>query len=958
MVSARDRGIYGCEAWEVDLGRQELRARGASVPLGGRAFEIIGALVRSAGALVTKDELMGRVWPGAIVEENTLQVHISAVRKALGPDRGMLKTVSGRGYRLLGNWTIRQDSRPEPAPDPSPPSPADQAFTSNLPFAESALIGRTGSVQQLHDLVSAYRVVTLTGPGGIGKTRLALEVARLLPDLQGEACIVELASLSDPNLVTSAAAHVLRLQLGGDEISPASIARAIGGRPLLLVLDNCEHVIDAAAKLAEAIVRACPRTFLLITSREILRIDGEYTYRVPPLDVPPPHLVDPAGALEHSAVQLFVSRIKALSSGFSVRDEDLPVVAAICRRLDGMPLAIEFAASRAATLGLEEVLDRLDDRFALLTGGRRTALPRHQTLRATLDWSYELLPEAERRLLCRLAVFAAGFTLEAAAAVMSEPGHPGFGVVDGIANLVAKSLVVLDGSAVVTRWRLLETVRAYALEKLAESGESALGARRHAEYIRDFFAPADPATGFRPTIARMPLYRREIDNVRAALDWAFSPAGDPEVGVVLTAAYVPVWLHLSLMVECRERAERALDGLQPESSLSARLKIQLLTILGIALVYTTGAIARTGTILANALELADRLGDADAQLEALYAIWIYRFNNGEHQAAEFLAGRFSDVARRTGDISDALLADRLMGSTSHYGGNQAEAQHCYQRLLDRYVAPSDQRYAMWFHYDGRVLPRARLARVLWLRGLVEQADRMAQACLADAQAADHKLSICYALGEAVCPVQLAAGDIAGAERSVATLMDVATRHSFTFWTRFARCLEGKLLIKRGEVAKGSVALRAALEAFDRAGQALHRTGFVGDLAEGLAGGGQGAEGLAVIDEALAQSERDGVRWHLAELLRIKGELLLLEAREPSLSAAEDGFLGALEVARRQSALTWELRAALSLARLRGRQGRADEARPILAPVYDRFTEGFETADLRAARALLDSLPTI
>jgi predicted ATPase/DNA-binding winged helix-turn-helix (wHTH) protein len=958
MVSARDRVIYGCDAWEVDLGRQELRARGASVPIGGRAFEIIGALVRSAGALVTKDELMGRVWPGAIIEENTLQVHISAVRKALGPDRGMLKTVSGRGYRLLGAWAIRQDDRPEPAPDLAAPAPADHAFTSNLPFAESALIGRTASVQQLRDLVSAYRVVTLTGPGGIGKTRLALEVARQLPDLQGEACLVELASLSDPNLVTSAAAHVLGLQLGGDEISPDSIARAIGGRRLLLVLDNCEHVIDAAAKLAEAIVRACPRTFLLITSREILRIDGEYTYRVPPLDVPPPTLLDPADALEHSAVQLFVSRVKALSSGFALRDADLPAVAAICRRLDGMPLAIEFAASRAATLGLEEVLGRLDDRFALLTGGRRTALPRHQTLRATLDWSYELLPEAERRLLCRLAVFTAGFTLEAATCVMSEPGDPEFDVVDGIANLVAKSLVVLDGAAVVTRWRLLETVRAYALDKLAASGETELGARRHAEYFRDLFAPAGPIAASRPTIARLPLYRREIDNVRAALDWAFSPAGDPEVGVVLTAAYVPVWLHLSLMIECRERAERALDNLRPDSSLSPRLRIQLLTILGMALVYTTGAVARTEAIVTNALELADRLGDADAQLEALYAIWIYRFNNGEHQAAEFLAERFAEVARRTGDISDALLADRLLGSTSHYGGSQSEAQHSYERLLERYTAPSDQRYAMWIHYDGRVLPRARLARILWLRGLAEQADRVAQACLADAQAADHKLSICYALGEAVCPLQLSAGDIAGAERSVATLMDVATRHSFTFWTRFARCLEGKLLIKRGEIAKGSAALRVALEAFDRAGQALHWTGFVGDLAEGLAGVGQGADALAFIDDALARSERDGVRWHLAELLRVKGELLLLEGADPALPAVEDNFFGALEVARRQSALTWELRVALSLARLRGRQGRADEARPILAPVYARFTEGFETADLRAARALLDSLPVI
>ena len=285
--------------------------------------------------------------------------------------------------------------------------------------------------------------MTLTGPGGIGKTTLALEVARgLLGDFDGGGWFVELASLSDPDLVPSAVASVLGLKLSGGTISAESVARAVGEQHLLLVLDNCEHVIDAVANLTEVLVRRCPRTTILATSREVLRIDGEYVYRVPPLEVPAAEAVEPDHILGHSAVELFIARTQALESDFSPRAEDLPTIAAICRRLDGIPLAIEFAAARAATLGIQQVAIGLRDRFALLTGGRRTALPRHRTLRAALDWSHELLPEAERLLLRRLAIFPAGFTLDAAAAVMHDSGLEAAAVTDGIANLVAKSLVM------------------------------------------------------------------------------------------------------------------------------------------------------------------------------------------------------------------------------------------------------------------------------------------------------------------------------------------------------------------------------------------------------------------------------------------------------------------------------------------------------------------------------------
>src|SRR5713101_26300 len=423
--------VYMSQQWEIDLGQRELRAYGAPVPIGNRAFEIISVLVQAAGKLVSKDDLMGRVW-GAIVEENTIQVHISAIRKALGPDRGMLKTSSGRGYRLLGSGTIGQEEHASAEPISFEQiRKSVRPFQSNLPSRASDLIGRDGAVQHLRNLLSAYRAVTLTGPGGIGKTSLALEVARnLFPTFEGDAWLVELVSLSDPALVPSAVAGVLGLRLGGAEISAESVARAIGGKNLLVVLDNCEHVVDAVASLAEKVVRLCPATSVLATSREVLRIEGEHVYRVPALDVPLQRQEKSRTVLEHSAVQLFIARTTALRSDFLADEESLPAISAICRHLDGIPLAIELAAARAATLGLQQVASRLDDRFTLLAGRRRTALPRHQTLRATLDWSYELLPDWERCLLRHLAAFPAGFTLEAATAVASDANSAGSAVVE------------------------------------------------------------------------------------------------------------------------------------------------------------------------------------------------------------------------------------------------------------------------------------------------------------------------------------------------------------------------------------------------------------------------------------------------------------------------------------------------------------------------------------------------
>jgi predicted ATPase/DNA-binding winged helix-turn-helix (wHTH) protein len=952
-VTQHLKPVYAYQGWEIDLARRELRLRGALVPIGGRAFEIIEVLVQAAGETLNKFDLISRVWPGAVVEENTLQFHISAVRKALGSDRGMLKTAFGRGYRLLGEWEIREESASHRTDASEQPLGDRPLFLNNLPAALTELIGRAVAVKQLQDFLSAYRVVTLIGPGGVGKTTLALEVARrLFPTFRGDAMFVELASLSDSNLVPSAVATNLGQQLGGSQIVAHSIAQSIGRKRLLLVLDNCEHLINAVAQLTETLVRMCPDVTVLATSREPLRIEGEHVYRVPPLDVPGTDYRDQSDALQHSAVQLFIARSRH-HSNLPSQEENFSAIASICRRLDGMPLAIEFAAAHAATLGVQHVAARLNDRFDLLTVGRRTALPRHQTLRATLDWSYQLLSEREQYLLRHLAVFPAGFTVDAATAVTGNSEGTAR-IEERISSLVWKSVLTLDNSSGDTRWRLLETIRAYALDRLAENGEAEEAARRQARFFRDLFAPSDKG----PLVALedLPRYIREIDNVRAALNCAFSPAGDRAVAVALTAAYAPVWLHLSLIAECRSRLECAVNILAADSCLSPSLKAQLLTIFGIVLVYTVGANERTRLALAEALEIAESLDDPEAQLQALYAMWIHRFNNGEHTMAQCLAERIAHIAPHTGDRADMLLADRLLGSTNHYGGDQRRARHHYESLLDRHMAPSGRRRAMWLHYDDRVLPQARLARVLWMQGFAKEAIEAAKASLEDAHTANHKLSVSFALGEALSPIYLMSGDIGAASQHIAMLSQLAERHGFDFWIRFGHCLEGALLIKQGDAARGSTLLRSALEDLGSSGQTLHCSGFIGDFAEALASLGDSVEASTMIDNALAQSRREGVLWHVPELLRMKGELSMQQFGHQSLSTAEGLFLEAIALAREQTALFWELRTAVSLARLKIWQHQPAEAHTLLAEICGAFAGEVDFSDLGAARKLLSSLP--
>ena len=495
--------IYNAGNFEVRPAERRVLKDGDTVALGARAFDLLMALIERRERVVGKDELMTAVWPGLAVEENNLTVQISVVRKALGADA--IATVAGRGYRFAREI------------DESGFAGRIASARHNLPAERSSFVGREPQIAALQQLLAGRRLVTLTGIGGAGKTRLALKVAALeLPRFRDGVFFVDLAPVSDPRFVVQTAAQACGVA-AGDSPSRSLLSltdrlvTALAPRRCLLIVDNCEHLLDACAELIDPLLARCPELVILATSREALGLEGEQVLAVPPLALPL-HNMDEE---ESDAVRLFAERARAANGAFALDAQTRPPVAEICRRLDGIPLAIEFAAARSGHLSPTEIAARLDDRFKLLGGGRHR-IGRQQTLAATLDWSHDLLNERERATLRRLAICAGGFTVGTAEVVVSGADIACDDVLDLLGSLVAKSLVTVStDDRGETRYRLLETIRLYASEKLEAAGEAA-GTRARYRDAWIAWLEATPLDHLVLNIEAIAAVARDIDHLRAA----------------------------------------------------------------------------------------------------------------------------------------------------------------------------------------------------------------------------------------------------------------------------------------------------------------------------------------------------------------------------------------------------------------------------------------------------------
>ncbi|MEJ1933228.1 hypothetical protein WDZ92_23775, partial [Nostoc sp. NIES-2111] len=629
-------------------------------------------------------------------------------------------------------------------------------------------------------------------------------------------------------------------------------------------------------------------------------------------------------------------------------------VAEICRRLDGMPLAIELAAARADTLSMPMLAASLADAFHVLTRGRRTALPRHQTLRATMDWSYVLLPEREQRLLRALSVIAGPFDLDLARAVGHGDGDHQFETEDDLANLVSKSLVVSD-SASGLPYRLLDTTRAYAREKLREAGEEQEVCRRHAEHVRTMFEGALAQWDLNPSVEWVEHYRRSLGNVREALEGSFSPAGDKPIFISLAAAAVPLWFELSLIDECVNQVTRALAlSLEVEPG-NKRRQMHLYAVLGFPQMRGIDGFPSGAQAWSACLDLAEDLGDVDYQLRATWALWVDRTHHVEHRAALELAERFARAAATQSDGADLLLSERMRARSLHFTGDQRGALTHIRRMMSRYSPTSERAHMARFQYDQLITARITLTRALWVTGLVDQAIEQTTRNIEDAVRLGHVLTLTHALSDGACAVALHAGEFALADQYVAMLHDYTRDHALDVWHTYADAYRGEILIRTGLPDRGVPMMHDAIEQLASGGFLLFRSIFSAAMAEGLSMLGRHGEARNLVLEVLKAGEDGGDAWASAELLRIGADALLATSGAEVMDQAEQELQKAIGVARHQSALSWELKATMSLARLELMRGRPDEAAGQLEAVVTRFSEGFDRRDLRAAMDLLNGI---
>ncbi|HXW76650.1 MAG TPA: adenylate/guanylate cyclase domain-containing protein [Candidatus Eremiobacteraceae bacterium] len=559
------------------------------------------------------------------------------------------------------------------------------ARPNNLPVQSTALLGREHELDIVRKLVASHRLVTISGAGGVGKTKLALQTgADLIDHYERGVWFADLAPIADGGLVQSAVAQTLGVSQAGDSIE-SSVLRFLQKRQLLLILDNCEHVLGAVAPLADAILKACPNVRMLATSRQPLEIDGECVHRLPSLSVPSASTATTADeALSHGATALFVERAKAVDNRFSLTDETAPIVADICRHLDGIPLAIELAAARVKVLSLPSLSKRLDERFKILTGGSRTAMPRQKTLTALIDWSYGLLERPEQLLFCRLGVFAGGFSLEAASAVCPGDGVDDADILDLLTSLVDKSLVLAEIGTESERYRLLESTRAYALGKLADADELDRFTRGHAEYYRTFAVETDVIHRAQAAEKWLSRHEVEIDNLRSALIWALQQRNDIPLGAAIAIGIVRLWQAAGLAAEARRWLALALELLDSSAYPVAHADLMLAH-------ARINSGERCYEMASAALEMYERTGNLDGVGDALcVASWHSHMAGRNQEAADAIARALTIYRERGYDLGIAV-ATNLAAIFAKELGDIDTARALYRECLERLQALGDER---------------------------------------------------------------------------------------------------------------------------------------------------------------------------------------------------------------------------------------------------------------------------
>jgi non-specific serine/threonine protein kinase len=654
---------------------------GVPVPLGKRAVAVLSVLVRSAPQYVAKTRIMEAAWPGVIVEEGNLAVQISSIRRALADVSGgaaWLETLAGRGYRFVG---------PVASLATGTAQAADKALHSNLPESVTSFVGRERELAEVSELLESHRLLTLTGTGGVGKTRLAMRAAAAkLADYRDGVWLVELAALRDPDLVPQAAIAAIGLKEQPGKRLTQSLTEHLQPRHALLILDNAEHLIAACAELADAIVRHCPNVTIVVTSRERLGVPGEVTYRVPSLSVPDPTSVATAhDVLDYESVRLFRERARLHVPHFTVTNENTPAVANICRRLGGIALAIELAAARVRSMSVHDIDQRLDKRFELLTGGSRTLPPRQQTLRAAIDWSFDLLSETEKALFCAISVFVGGFTLEAAERVCTGETLQAGEVLDVLSSLVDKSLVAVEERDATTRYQLPDTMHEYATERSRAMFHDLPWHERHRDHFFALALQAEPQLKGADQQAWLDRLETEHDNLRAALARS-TRSVEGETGLRLANALARFWLVRGYLAEARGWLSRLLAA-SPDAEAATRAKA--LNWIGI-FSWKQGDYAAAQAAYERSLAMRRELGDRQGVGAVLNNLGLLAYEHGDYRSARALHEESLAVDRELGDRWGVAVSLIHLASLALMQGDHASARALNEESLALFRAFGDR----------------------------------------------------------------------------------------------------------------------------------------------------------------------------------------------------------------------------------------------------------------------------
>jgi predicted ATPase/DNA-binding winged helix-turn-helix (wHTH) protein len=923
--------------FELSIGNRRLTNGAKIVPLGGRAMDLLIVLVEQANEIVGRRTLIERVWPTRGAEQVSLRVHISALRKALDrtdPGRRYIANVPGRGY----SFVVPVTSLSSPASgDVNPPS------RSRLPARLMRMLGRKDALAAIRTKLAEQRFVTIVGPGGIGKTTLAVAVAHEMSAVfNSQVHFVDLGPLGDASLVAPAVAAALGVSVQTNNVVPALIDR-LQERPALIIFDCCEHVIDGVSAVAEELIRHVPTLHLLATSREAMRVEDEHVHELRALEYPAQdRSLSARDALQYPAVQLLVDRVRAVRGDFELFDADASIAAGICRRLDGIPLAIELAAGRVEIFGLSKIASLLDDRLNLSWVGRRTAQPRHQTLNAALEWSYDLLGEAEKRVLNRLSVFAGGFTFEAAVAVIADETIDETNVSDCVWELRSKSMISAQGPG--DRLRLLDTTLAFASRRFPGSDEGNQCRRRHALYFCDLFKQAASMD----VPERLRALGGEIGNLRTALNWAFSVDGDAKIGVDLAAVSAGTWMAMALLTECREWMSKAIHRLD-DASAGSRQEMIIQSALASCMMFTEGMSEETYVSWAKTRLLAECLNDTECQLDSLLVLWAHQIRLPSYAEATELADRSGEVAEGSGDRGAIAMANYMRGITYHHSGRILRAESHFELALHRDDEASRQSLIKRFGYDRKVDALAVLANLVWLRGCPDQARRLNQMSIAEARQLDHAIPLCVALAWASFNLYLTSPDDPETEALANELVDRAAKYAVESYHGLGLSMQALCRVRRGEGDVALATLYRGLEKLSAARYGVFNWILQAEFARCTAVAGQARQGLAVFEQA--KIDLDDIQWYAPELRRIRGELAL--ANGEGLEVGRQYFLRSLELSEKQASLSWALRAATSLAIAEKTAGRKEAAWRTLQATYAKFREGLETPDLRLARQVLN-----